>query len=166
MSELFTAVFSSSEGEEEGKLIGTLASELCSNIDDNQIICIGAFEDEALIGCIFFTQLYFTNEAILIYMLAPVAVSTKHQGKGVGQALINFGLNELKNRSANIVITYGDPAFYSKLGFKPLSESIIQAPLTLSMPIGWQGLSIRNEPIPTISKQPRCVEEFNNPVYW
>ncbi|CAD7778098.1 MAG: hypothetical protein KIIPBIDF_00975 [Candidatus Methanoperedenaceae archaeon GB50] len=46
-------------------------------------------------------------------MLAPVAVSTEHQRKGIGQALINYGLDELKKRSVSIVVTYGDPSFYS-----------------------------------------------------
>ncbi len=35
---LFTSTFSSSEGEGEGKIIGNLASELFSNIDNNEII--------------------------------------------------------------------------------------------------------------------------------
>ena len=77
VTSLFTSVFSSSEGEKEGKLIGNLASELSSNIDNEEIICIGAYENESLIGSIFFTRLRF-NEAIRVYMLAPVAVSTKH----------------------------------------------------------------------------------------
>jgi predicted N-acetyltransferase YhbS len=72
-------------------------------------------------------------------MLASVAVSTKHQGKGVGQALINYGLNELKNRYVTVAITYGDPSFYSKVGFKALPENVIQTPLKLSMPEGWLG---------------------------
>jgi len=53
-------------------------------------------------------------------MLAPVAISTEHQGKGVVQALINHGLNELKNRSVAVAITYGDPSYYSKVGFRAL----------------------------------------------
>lgn len=32
-------------------------------------------------------------KTIEAYMLAPVAVGTAHQGRGVGQALINFGLH-------------------------------------------------------------------------
>jgi len=46
---LFTSVFASSEGEEEGKLIGNLASELSSNIDNEQIICFGAYEMKHLL---------------------------------------------------------------------------------------------------------------------
>jgi len=165
VTKLFTSVFASSEGEEEGKLIGGLVSKLSLNIDNEEIICFGAFENESLIGAIFFTRLRF-NESILVYILAPAAVSTKHQGKGVGQALINYGLSELKKRSVNVAITYGDPSFYSKVGFEALSESVIQAPLKLSMSIGWLGQSLTEDPIPTINEHPTCVKEFNDPVYW
>lgn len=162
---LFTSVFTSSEGEKEGKLIGNLASRLSSNIDNQEIICLGAYENESLIGSIFFTRLRF-NTSILVYMLAPVAVGTEHQGKGVGQALINYGLNELKNRTVKVAITYGDPSFYSKVGFQPLSESVIKAPLKLSMPEGWLGQTLTGDPIPTINERPKCVKEFNDSAYW
>jgi predicted N-acetyltransferase YhbS len=158
-------VFTESEGETEGDLIGNLALELASNIDNEEILCFGAYENRSIIGSIFFTRLWF-NQSILVYLLAPVAVSTKHQRKGVGQALIKFGLEELKRRSVNIAITYGDPSYYSKVGFEPLSEDVIQAPLQLSMPFGWLGQSLDGDPIPIISERPRCVKEFNNPAYW
>ncbi len=135
VAELFTSVFASSEGEEEGKLIGKLASELSSNIDNKRIICFGAYKQQSLIGSIFFTRLWF-NEPILVYMLAPVAVDTEYQGNGVGQALITYGLNDLRDRSVAVAVTYGDPSFYSKVGFQTLSEDIIRAPLKLSMPEG------------------------------
>ena len=162
---LFTSVFTTSEGEKEGKLIGKLSSELASSIDNEEIICFGTYENESLIGSIFFTRLRF-NKPIQIYILGPVAVSTEYQRKGIGQALINYGLNELKSRSVDVAITYGDPAFYSKVGFEPLSENVIQAPLELSIPIGWLGQSLTDDPIPTINERPMCVKEFDNPVYW
>lgn len=165
VTSLFASVFTASEGEKEGRLIGKLASELSSKIDNQEIICFGTYEEESLIGSIFFTRLRF-NEAIQIYMLAPVAVSTQHQGKGIGRALINYGLNELKRRSEAVVVTYGDPSFYSKVGFQALSENVIQAPLKLSMPEGWLGRSLTEEPIPILSNRPTCVKEFNDPVYW
>jgi len=166
IKELFTSVFTSSEGENEGELIGELSSKLASNIDNKEIICFGAYERELLIGSIFFTRLRFNNDPINIYMLAPVAVNTKHHGKGIGQALINYGLIELKKRSVNVAITYGDSSFYSKVGFKPLSTNIIQAPLELSMAEGWLGQSLTNDQIPTIHDRPTCVKDFNNPMYW
>ncbi|WP_404359532.1 GNAT family N-acetyltransferase [Methylotuvimicrobium sp. KM1] len=162
---LFTFVFTSSEGEKEGILIGNLSSELASSIDNEETICFGVYENESLIGSIFFTRLQF-HEPIQVYMLAPVAVSTEHQEKGIGQALINYGLNELKKRSVNVAVTYGSPSFYSKVGFLPLSENVIQAPLKLSMPFGWLGQSLSGGSIPTINGRPACVKEFNDPVYW
>ena len=165
VAELFTSVFSSSEGEEEGMLIGNLSSGLASSIDNEETICFGVYENESLIGSIFFTRLKF-NSPIQVYMLAPVAVSTEKQGKGIGQALINYGLNELKKRSVSVAVTYGDPSFYSKVGFQALSENVIQAPLKLSMPFGWLGQSLTAEPIPAINERPMCVKEFNDPVYW
>ena len=165
VTSLFASVFTVSEGEKEGRLIGNLASKLSSRIDNQEIICFGTYEKESIIGAIFFTRLRF-NEAIQVYMLAPVAVSTTHQGKGVGLALINYGLNELKKRFVAVAITYGDPAFYSKVGFQPLSENIIKAPVKLSMPEGWLGQSLTGEPIPAINERPKCVKEFNDSVYW
>ena len=165
VAELFASVFTSSEGDKEGRLIGKLSSELASNINNEETICFGVYKNESLIGSIFFTRLQF-NEPTQVYMLAPVAVSTEHQGKGIGQALINYGLNELKKRFVNVAVTYGDPSFYSRVGFQALSENVIQAPLKLSMPFGWLGQSLTGEPIPTINDRPICVKEFNDPAYW
>jgi predicted N-acetyltransferase YhbS len=165
VASLFASAFSSSEGEKEGELISNLASRLSSRADNQEIICIGAYEEGSIIGAIFFTRLSF-DEPVTVYMLAPVAVSPAHQGKGVGQALIKYGLNELKNRAVAVAITYGDPSFYSKLKFKPLSENTIKAPVKLSMPEGWLGQSLSEGPIPTINARPTCVNEFNDPAYW
>jgi len=57
----------------------------------------------------------------------------------------------------NVVITYGDPSFYSKVGFEPLSEKIIKAPVTLSMPDGWLAQSLTEDPVPVINERPTCV---------
>ncbi len=165
VKDLFTSSFTAAEGEEEGMLVGKLAGTLAADIDNENIICMGAYDNQLLVGAIFFTRLNF-GDSTKAYMLAPVAVSTNFQKKGVGQALINHGLNELKKRSVSFAVTYGDPAFYSKVGFKPLSEELIKAPLTLSMPFGWQGCTLTDTPILAISTRPTCVIAFNDPIFW
>lgn len=162
---LFTSTFALSEGVQEGALIGGLAAQLAVNVDNHTIICIGACEEEVLVGCAFFTILRF-GVPVRLYLLAPVAVAAERQGEGIGQALIRFGLEELIKRSADAVVTYGDPSFYAKVGFQPLSERVIQAPLKLSMPFGWLGQSLTAEPIPAMGERPQCVKEFDNPAYW
>ena len=84
VASLFTSVFSSSEGEHEGKLIGRLALALAARTDNQETICMGAYADGALIGAIFFTRLRFA-EPVEAYMLAPVVINTAHQGRGIGQ---------------------------------------------------------------------------------
>ena len=61
VASLFTSVFSSSEGEHEGKLIGRLALALAARTDNQETICMGAYADGALIGAIFFTRLRFAE---------------------------------------------------------------------------------------------------------
>jgi len=59
------------------------------------------------------------------FLLGPVAIHTSYQGKGIGQKLINFGLNTLKENGVELAFTYGDPNFYSKVGFS-LMKNIFQ----------------------------------------
>jgi predicted N-acetyltransferase YhbS len=85
---------------------------------------------------------------------------------GIGQNLIDHGLKELKRRGARIVITYGDPAFYSKVGFRPISEDVIRAPFKLSQPEGWLGQSLTDDSIEAIPGPCSCVKALDNPAYW
>ena len=38
--------------------------------------------------------------------------------------MINFGINRLKESGVSIVFTYGDPDFYSKVGFSQINEKL------------------------------------------
>lgn len=162
---LFTESFTTAAGEEEGNLVGGLSGELATGIDDKTILCFGAYEQKALVGGLFFTQLQF-EESVKVYMLAPVAVSSTRQKQGVGQALIRYGINEMKKRCVDFVMTYGDPAYYSKVGFEPASETVIKAPLTMSMPQGWQVCRLNGGDTPVLASRPKCVAPFDNSVYW
>ncbi len=165
LTQLFASTFGSSEGAEEGALIGGLVAKLSASIDGSEIICFGAVENAQLVGAIFFTRLQFADNAP-IYMLAPVAVSTDHQKSGVGKALIRHGLNALSNDGALVAVTYGDPSYYARVGFLPLSENVLKAPLDLSMPHGWLGQSLSEEPIQARTERPGCVDAFRDPAYW
>ena len=165
VARLFTSVFSSSEGVQEGELVGKLASALAARTDNQEVICVGAVEDGSVIGALFFTRLRF-DEPVKACMLAPVAVGVAHQGKGIGQAMIRFGLQLLEQRSVALVVTYGDPAFYSKLGFQALPEKVVRAPQPLSMPEGWLGQTLSGTALPVLKSRPVCDEAFDSPAYW
>ena len=162
---LFTKVFSDSEGQTEGLLIGNLAYDLMTDTNAQDIYGFVAIENEQIIGSILFTRLTFQNE-INAFLLSPVAIHTTYQGKGIGQKLINFGINHLKENGVKLVFTYGDPNYYFKVGFCHITEKIAKAPLKLTQPEGWLGQSLVSDEIEPITGDSHCVEALNKPEYW
>lgn len=163
--ELYEKTFSASEGESEGKSIGKLVHKLIGTTEDDDIFGFCAERNDVLLGSIFFSRLTLPTE-IVAFMLSPIAVSTEHQRKGVGQALINFGLEKLKMEAVELVVTYGDPRYCSKVGFKVVSEDVIASPYPLTYPEGWQAQSLVASPLTPIRGSTQCVEAFNNREYW
>jgi len=162
---LFTKVFSDSEGQSEGAVIGNLVHDLINTTEPQDIFGFVATEQEQIIGCIFFTRLSF-DAPIDAFILSPVAVHTNHQGKGVGQKLINFGIDQLRERGVKLAFTYGDPGFYSKAGFRRITEDVAKAPLDLTQPEGWLCQSLDGGNIEPISGNSLCVKALNKPEYW
>ena len=147
--ELFTNVFSASEGKSEGHIIGNLVSELIATTDSEDLIGFAAVSDERLVGGIFFSRFIVPSDEVA-FILSPVAVATGEQDTGIGQQLINHGLNHLKSLKVRLVFTYGDPSFYSKVGFSQISEKVVNAPFELSYPHGWLAQSLDGSSIKTM----------------
>lgn len=163
--ELFTRVFSDSEGEDEGNSIGKLVSELVATTAPSELIGCIAKEQNSIVGCIFFSRLRVPSEQSA-FLMSPVAIATEYQGKKIGQQLIHFGLEQLKSQNTELVVTYGDPAFYVKTGFQQVAEDVLPAPFPLSQPIGWLAQSLTGNAIPAMQGQTRCVDAFNDPSHW
>ena len=162
---LFRSVFAASEGEAEGALIGKLATDLFETADNRDLFNYVAIDDGRVIASIFFSRLDFGNNSD-VFILGPVAVISDRQGEGIGPALISHGLNDLTNRDVTAVLTYGDPAFYRKVGFRPISPTIIKAPFKLSRPEGWLGQSLTESSIESLAGSCTCVSAFDDQVYW
>jgi putative acetyltransferase len=165
IQQLFTKVFSDSEGSSEGALIGRLVFDLMKSTDTQDIRGLISTENDQIIGSIFFTRLTFESN-VNAFILSPVAIHTSHQGKGIGQNLIKFGINYLKEKGVKLVFTYGDPNFYSKVGFRCITEKVAKAPLKLTQPEGWLCQSLVGDEVEPIAGDSRCVEALNKPEYW
>ena len=163
--ELFTKVFSASEGETEGQLIGSLVSDLIATTESQDLIGFVSLSGGDIVGSIFFSRLNVPSEKIA-FILSPVAIATNVQRKGMGQQLINYGISHLKSLSVDLVFTYGDPNFYSKVGFNPISESIVKAPLKLTYPEGWLAQLLDGSSIKAMEGTTHCVEALNDQKYW
>ena len=165
INHLFIKTFSDSEGKPEGLIIGELTNNFMINTNVNSFYCFVATDNDEIIGGVFFSSITFESD-IKACILSPMAVLTEHQGKGIGQKLINFALNILKENGVELVVTYGDPNYYSKVGFDVISEEIINAPLKLSYPEGWLGQSLVSDKIEPIAGKPFCVKALNKPDLW
>ncbi len=54
--------------------------------------------------------------------LAPMAVLPKHQRTGIGTAMVNRGLDLLRETGHGLVIVLGHPGYYPRFGFMPASS--------------------------------------------
>lgn len=164
--ELFKATFTASEGEDEGKLIAGLVTGIFTTTKDEDIFVFTAWDNGTLVGSIIFTRLNYIQDDRTVFMLSPVAVATDRQGQGIGQELLNFGLNKIRDHSVDVAITYGDPNYYSKVGFMQVTEQQAQPPLKPQYPEGWLAQSLSSAHFEPLRGPSRCVEAFNNSEYW
>jgi len=165
IEQLYIDVFTASENETEGQTVGLIAYKLMTDTVDGNVYAFTAVEDDVIIGCVFFSKLTFSNNRTS-YMLSPMAIKTSEQKKGLGQKLISYGLNELKNIGVETVLTYGDPSFYSKVGFAAVSVEVIPPPFKLSFSDGWLVNSLSTKELETITGKSGCVKAFNNADLW
>jgi len=162
---LFSKVFGDSEGKDEGKVIGHLVSKLINTTAPDDLIGFVAHGEDQIIGSIFFSRLKL-SDAPDGFMLSPVAISTDRQGQGLGQQLIRYGLDYFRAKDIDLIITYGDPNYYGKVGFASLSEETIKAPFPLSHPHGWLAQSLKGKPLQLKNITSECVSAFQDPQYW
>lgn len=171
--DLYTKVFSNSEGQKEGESIGNLVADLIITTDDRDIIGFVTVSDDVeniigdtmIVGCVFFSRLTLSNKEIA-FILSPLAVAIEQQRKGIGLQLIQHGIDYLKSKKVDLLFTYGNPAYYSKVGFQQISEDIVKAPLKLSQPEGWLAQSLQRDTINITNTSSECVQALNKQQYW
>ncbi len=164
--DLLAATFAVSEGAEEGALIGDLTRNLLVTTADSDIHVFTAREERALIGAIIFSRLTYDQDDRTVFLLGPVGVATNRQGAGIGQNLLGYGIAALRKNGVDVAVTYGDPNFYSKVGFRPITEKFARAPFKLKFPKGWLGQSLTDGKMTPLNGPSRCVEAFDSPDYW
>jgi putative acetyltransferase len=166
IGDLFTATFTASEGTDEGALIGQLARRLMAETPAQDLRVFTAWKRGELVGAILFSRLIYTGDTRSVFVLGPVAVATHRQNQGIGQRLISHGIAVLRQEGVELAVTYGDPSFYRRVGFKAISQDDVPAPFPLQHPEGWLGQSLNNAPLTPLKGPSRCVPAFNDPAFW
>lgn len=162
MSETFAA----SESEEEGAVIATLTRDLIATRPRDDRVVISCRDGAGLAGAIIFSRLFYDNDLRKVFVLGPVAVETSRQKKGIGQALLKWGLKEMARLGADVAVTYGDPEYYKKVGFLQVGPDLVPPPLPLRHPFAWMAQSLTEAPLSPLKGHARCVDAFQRPEYW
>lgn len=163
---LFQQVFSDSEGPDEGAVVGALVGDLLRDTPAGDLMVFVARDGDALAGCILATRMRYADDPREVFLVAPVAVATSQQGHGVGQALLRFGLERLRAAGVDVAMTYGDPAYYGRVGFKQITEAQAASPQPMQMPQGWQAQALDGGPLAPLRGAAQCVAGFDRPELW
>lgn len=164
--DLFTATFTASEGPDEGAAVGGLVARQLAEAVPGDIRVFTAWADGRPIGGAVFTRMTFARDPRTVFILSPVAVATDRQRQGVGQALLRHALGELTAAGVDIAVTYGDPAYYGKVGFAPVTIDTVPAPRPLSQPEGWIAQSLTGAALTPLQGPSSCVAALDDPALW
>lgn len=163
---LFTDVFAASEGTAEGAMIGGLVTDLLTDTPPGDLRVFAALDDGEIIGAILFSRLRFAGDDRSVFMMAPVAVATARHGQGVGQAVIRHGLAALLAEGVDVAVTYGDPDYYGRIGFLPVTENDLPPPMPLQFPHGWLAQPMGRATMTPFAGPSSCVPAFDKPELW
>lgn len=146
-----------------------LVSNLLADPSAKPLLSLVASIDEEIIGHILFTKCsLIPDKAISLYILAPVSVIPRHQGIGIGGALINRGLEILANQGVDLVFVLGHPSYYPRFGFKPAIPLGFTAPYPIAEEHldAWMVKILSPQVVGDIEGKVICANTLNEPEYW
>jgi len=153
------------EGERE--IVSKLATNLLSEETTPQTISLVAETEGAIVGHVAFSPATIdSNENIQGYIMAPLGVTPGYQKRRIGSKLIERGMQQLSNMGVNILFVYGDPKYYSRLGFSADAAARYTPPYRLQYPFGWQAVALNECSIEEAPIKVACVASLCDPELW
>lgn len=84
-----------------------------------------AKQDGQVVGHAAFSPVTWSQGHTGWYGLGPVAVAPACQGQGIGAALVQQGLDQLRAQGAAGCVVLGDPAYYGRFGFAHRADCVL-----------------------------------------
>ena len=111
------------ETKAEAKLVNTLRNSGCTYIS------LVAETETNIVGHILFTPVELSGDVnkLKIMGLAPMAVLSQYQNKGIGSKLVAAGLELCKLKGYDAIVVLGHPNYYPRFGFVPSVEFDIKS---------------------------------------
>lgn len=163
-------IHASAFGEEEGDEIVGLVSELLEDETAKPLLSLLAESDGELVGHILFTVVTLRPETpeVSARILAPLAVSSEHQGKGIGGELTKEGLRQLAESGVDLVFVLGHPGYYPGFGFQPAGMLGLEAPYPVKPEHAeaWMVQALKPNVLGRIKGVVKCAEALDQARYW
>lgn len=83
------------------------------------VLSLVAEIDGEVVGHVAVSKVSISDGASGWFGLGPLSVLPGMQGRGIGSRLTSEALNILEDDGADGCVLFGDPAYYSRFGFKP-----------------------------------------------
>lgn len=80
-------------------------------------VSLVALEEGRVLGHVAFSRAVVGDAGGGWYLLGPLAVLPSCQGQGIGSALVEAGLSEIRSHGAAGCVLVGDPGYYGRFGF-------------------------------------------------
>lgn len=118
--DLVERVFTESEGEESGKLVRSLVTEIRSKrfyLPELNLVMVD--EHDSVIGYAMFSRFHLEGRyEHQLLLLSPVAVKTQLQRQHISKELIEAGFEKAKEMGYEAVLVEGNPRNYNPRGFE------------------------------------------------
>lgn len=165
--EAISAVHHAAFPDGERERVARLAIDLLSEDTEPPTIGLVAEIDDRLVGHVAFSPAALEGGGTCrACILAPLAVAPEWQGQGVGSALIEAGMQRLSAMAVNIVLVYGDPAYYGRFGFSADAARDYVPPRELAYPFAWQA-AVLDACVPARTPVAvGCVASLRDPALW
>lgn len=115
---------------EHGQIVADLVDDLRGLVTATDGLSLVAEDETGVVGHALFTPslLDTPRRLVDVQVLSPVAVTPKRQKQGIGSTLIREGVTIMSKRGVPIIFLEGDPAYYSRLDFRPGAEFEFRKP--------------------------------------
>ena len=127
---------------DHGPVVANLVDDLRGLVARGEGLSLVAEDQDEIVGHLMFTQslLDAPKQLLPVQVLSPVGVAPAFQRQGVGTAMIRRGVELLVERGVPLVFLEGDPAYYSRFGFKPAADQGFRKPSLRIPDAGFQVL--------------------------
>jgi len=126
--------------------------------------------DGRVVGHALFTavRLQSDRQSVSGQILAPLAVSKEHQGKGIGGSLIAEGLKHLAASGVELVFVLGHPDYYRKFGFRPARVLGYEAPYPIPTEHkdAWMVQELKAGILGSAQGRIQCADTLDQPRHW